>query len=378
MSFQSGSFRISPQDASMHSEFRHTIQRAIDRIHKPAIQSSQPLPIIESDQKYEHDVEPIQPLSTVESEQTPATITFEDILGMDKMELEQLHREKSKWKLEKELLWDNMIQFENTIRTLKQEKKELEDIMKDVMEVSIKESDELRHELGHRQMEVFHWREEMKVFRESLVKYHNDHTWQHIYFTHQSTYIDDVMQTIIESIQEIEKTECIMNMFYCSFDEFAYNDRTSPSSTIHTYAKIYLITNIQLYEIQGYYKGKLSLEQSSTSWDSRGIHLRGGSSKYDPMPTNLEYGRFYRFNPIASVRSNMNWYALSKLIHATKGHIGKSVESYTPHGMSAGYSGRSLIPHDDKQASNIYFMTGSVLQQIMERYVKNVIELVTE
>jgi hypothetical protein len=96
------------------------------------------------------------------------------------------------------------------------------------------------------------------------------------------------------------------------------------------------------------------------------------------MPTNLEYGTFYRFNPIASVRSNMNWYALSKLIYATKGHIGKSEESYTPHGMSVCYTGRSLITRDDKQESNMYFMTGSVLEKIMERYVKNIFELVTE
>ena len=154
MSFQAGSFRISPQDAAIRSEFCHTIQRAIDRIHKPvSIHSSQTPSILESDQKYDNNNESVKTshhVSTVEQEQKPATITFEDILGMDKMELEQLRSEKIKWKLEKELLWENMIQLENTNRTLKKSKEELEHTMNDIVEISINESDELRRELGHR------------------------------------------------------------------------------------------------------------------------------------------------------------------------------------------------------------------------------------
>ena len=365
MSFQAGSFRISPQDAAIQSEFRHTIQRAIERIHKPAIQSIHPSPIpfapsvVESDQKYEVDNESTkesQHVSIVEpeQEQKPATITFEDILGMDNMELEQLRREKTKWKLEKELLWENMYQLENTNRTLKKGKEELEHAMNNIVEASIKESDELRHELGHRHMEVFHWREEMKVFRESLVK-------QYVStgaITPHPTYIDDVLQTIIDSIQEIEKTECIMNMFYCSLDEHKYGDTNCPSY-VRTYAKMYLITNKNLYEIQGYYQGKSWLDRgNNTSSNSRAIAFEA-SSNHEYNPTKLQYGTFYRFNPISTICSNINWYTLSILINATKGNIGITTPSH-------------YDPPNDPSPQCI------TLQQIAERYVKNIIELVTE
>ena len=356
MSFQAGSFRISPQDAAIQSEFRHTIQRAIERIHKPAIQSIHPSPIpfapsvVESDQKYEVDNESTkesQHVSIVEpeQEQKPATITFEDILGMDNMELEQLRREKTKWKLEKELLWENMYQLENTNRTLKKGKEELEHAMNNIVEASIKESDELRHELGHRHMEVFHWREEMKVFRESLVK-------QYVStgaITPHPTYIDDVLQTIIDSIQEIEKTECIMNMFYCSLDVHKYGATNCPSY-VRTYAKMYLITNKNLYEIQGYCQGKSWLDRgNNTSSNSRAIAFEA-SSNHEYNPTKLQYGTFYRFNPIST---------MSILINATKGNIGITTPSH-------------YDPPNDPSPQCI------TLQQIAERYVKNIIELVTE
>jgi hypothetical protein len=355
------------------------------------------LSTVESDQKYEHDVEPFpyqrrhRP-STVKQEQKPATITFEDILGMDKMELEQLRSEKSNWKLEKELLWktmrENMFQSENMIRTLKKENKELEDAMKDVVERSIKESNELRRELGYRRIEGYKWRKEMISFRESLVKHHivyNGDIVEHRFIAPHSTYVDDVLKTIAESIQAIEKTEIIMNIFYCSFDEVDHGDLTRYSTTIYTYAKMYLITNKHLYELHGYHKGKSWLEINPSTWDARGICLRGGTDRAY-LPKNLEYGSFYRFNPVASVHSDVNWYTLSVLINSSKGNIGRSVGVSSSHNYN-GYQPREIMTdkkriniNSSEYVSNAYINqpAGVILEQTAERYVKNIIELVTE
>ena len=85
-----------------------------------------------------------------------------------------------------------------------------------------------------------------------------------------------------------------------------------------------------------------------------------------------------------SVHSNVNWYALSVLIHATKGHIGRAIPR-----MNNGDAGGCTeeVPKQEK-ITNInsreyiqlmkHRSQGVILEQTAERYVKNIIELVTE
>lgn len=136
MSFQAGTYSVSPQDDSKRSEFRQTIQKAMDRI-RPAVSS------IKNEQPIQVSSEVIVPSIT-----TISTITVEDILGMDQMELDDLRREKAKWKLEKELLWDKMVDLENTNRNLKKDKLELECMVQQVIEQSEKEIQSLENKVN--------------------------------------------------------------------------------------------------------------------------------------------------------------------------------------------------------------------------------------
>ena len=270
------------------------------------------------------------------------------------------------WKLKNDMLWEQLIQHENKIRTLTAEKKQLERTVHEIVEQTTKESETLRRELGHRALEQFDWRAEMDVLRESLVKHHvcpAEH-YKPGFRMPLPTYVDDVIQTIIESIQQIEKTEPIMNLFYCSFDDFEFGEPESNTMVypgIQTHAKVYLMTSKQVYELQGYFKGKPS--------GGNGLYLHSTSKVY--AVKNLEYGTFYRFHPIAEVHSDVNWSAVSMLINGTKGNIGRAVgRTY------------SLCPYNNYDEQNhlcfgINMSSGHILKQTAERYITNVIHAVT-
>ena len=301
---------------------------------------------------------------------------------------EKINRE---WKLKNDMLWEQLIQHENKIRTLTSEKKQLERTVHEIVEQTTKESEKLCRELGHRALERFDWRAEMDVLRESLVKHHvcpADH-YKPGFRMPLPTYVDDVIQTIVDSIQEIKKTEPIMNMFYCSFDDFECGEPVSNTMTypgIETYAKVYLMTSTQVYELQGYFKGKPWLTIQPNNWDAHGIYLRSAIPQYEVK--NLEYGTFYRFHPIAEVHTDVNWYAVSMLINGTKGNIGKAVNrTYVVHAQE---NYENSTPSDTREnASHMYsnevshthrgvnLSSGSILKQTAERYITNVINAVT-
>jgi regulator of replication initiation timing len=274
-------------------------------------------------------------------------------------ENEKINRE---WKLKNDMLWEQLIQFENKVRTLTSEKQQLERTVHEIVEQTTKESEKLCRELGHRALERFDWRAEMDVLRESLVKHHvcpAEH-FKPGFRMPLSTYVDDVIQTIVDSIQEIEKTEPIMNLFYCSFDDFEFGEPVSNTMVypgIVTYAKVYLMTSKLMYELQGYLKGKPS--------GGHGIYLHSAVKQYEVK--NLEYGTFYRFHPIAEVHSDVNWSAVSMLIRATKGNIGRAVNRT--------YS----LSHDEQShlQFGINISSGHMLKQTAERYITNVIHAVT-
>lgn len=277
------------------------------------------------------------------------------------------------WKLKHDMLWEQLIQHENKIRTLTAEKKQLERTVHEIVEQTTKESETLRRELGHRALERFDWRAEMDVLRESLVKHHvcPAEQFKPGFRMPLPTYVDDVIQTIIDSIQEIEKTEPIMNLFYCSFDDFEFGEsvpNTMVYPGIQTYAMVYLMTSKKVYELQGYLKGKRLLAIQSNNWDARGIYLRSAVKQHEVK--NLEYGTFYRFHPIAEVHSDVNWSAVSMLINGTKGNIGRAV-------------GRTYsLSHDnyDEQSHlqyGINISSAHTLKQTAERYITNVIHAVT-
>ena len=285
------------------------------------------------------------------------------------------------WKLKNDMLWEQLIEHENKIRTLTAEKKQLERTVHEIVEQTTKESETLRRELGHRALERFDWRAEMDVLRESLVKHHvcpAEH-FKPGFRMPLPTYVDDVIQTIVESIQQIKKTETIMNLFYCSFDDFEWVEpfpNTMVYPGIETYAKVYLMTSKRMYELQGYLKGKPS--------GVPGIYMRSVNNKrYEREAEHLEYGTFYRFHPIAEVHSDVNWHAVSMLINGTKGNIGKAVNRT--------YVVRAQQNYEDSKPSDIRenasemthigrgvnLSSGHILKQTAERYITNVIHAVT-
>ena len=303
-------------------------------------------------------------------------------------ENEKINRE---WKLKNDMLWEQLIENENKIRTLTVEKKQLERTVHEIVEQTMKESEKLLRELGHRALERFDWRAEMDVLRESLVKHHvcpAEH-FKPGFRIPLPTYVDDVIQTIVDSIHEIKRTEPIMNMFYCSFDDFEFGESVPNTMTypgIETYAKVYLITSKRLYELQGYIKGKPWRDVQPNNWNAHGIYLRSAIRQYEVK--NLEYGTFYRFHPISEVHSDVNWSAVSMLIRATKGNIGravnrrymmavieeyeKSTTSKIKNCVSSRYSNEQMNIH-----LGVNLSLHTILQQTAERYITNVIHAVT-
>lgn len=294
--------------------------------------------------------------------------------------------------IKNDILWKELIQCENKIRTLTAEKKQLEQTVHEIIEQSTKESETLRRELGHRSLAQFDWRAEMDILRESLVKHHvcpSEH-FKPGFRMPLPSYVDDVIQTIADSIHEIKRTEPIMNLFYCSFDDFEIGEvvpNTMVYPGIETYAKVYLITSKRVYELQGYFKGKPWLAIQSNNWDARGIYLRSAVKQYEVK--HLEYGTFYRFNPIAEVHTDVNWQAVSTLINGTKGNIGKVVnqtyavralehyEEYTPEKVKTNdrTSFNKYIKRDAQTHVNIQSVR--ILDETAERYIQNIIKAVT-
>jgi len=277
--------------------------------------------------------------------------------------IQQLHLEieyeNTKWTLNNKILLEKLHQADNAIRILTSEKTQLEQ--------TAKESEKLRSDLGHRSLTRFDWRSEMGNLRESLVKHHvcpSEHLKSGFRMP-LPTYVDDVIQTIVDSTQEIEKTEPIMNLFYCSFDDFEFGEPVSNTMVypgIETYAKVYLMTSKRVYELQGYLKGKPWLDIQPNSRDAHGIYLRSSIKQYEVK--NLEYGTFYRFHPIAEVHSDVNWHSVSMIINGTKGNIGKAVNRT--------YVFRNYENGQDEQRQ-LHFG-----DQTAERYISNIIGAVTK
>jgi len=322
-----------------------------------------------------------------------------DILTQQTENTQQQHKQlsseneqsKNNWKIKNDMLWEELIQFENTIRTLTSEKKQLERTIHEIIEQTTKESEKLHFNLGHRSLTHFDWRAEMDVLRESLVKHHvcpAEH-YKPGFRMPLPTYVDDVIQTIVDSIYEIKRTEPIMNLFYCSFDDFEFGESVPNTMTypgIETYAKVYLITSKKIYELQGHFKGKPLRDIQPNNWNAHGIYLRSAIPQYEVK--NLEYGTFYRFHPIAEVHADVNWHSLSMLINGTKGHIGKAVNRRYMMAVIAEYE-KSTTPnvkncvssrHTNEQLNihlGVNLSLGAILQQTAERYITNVIKAVT-
>jgi len=286
--------------------------------------------------------------------------------------IQQLHLEieyeNTKWTLNNKILLEKLHQADNAISILTSEKTQLEQ--------TAKESEKLRSDLGHRSLTGFDWRSEMGNLRESLVKHHicaSEHL-KHGFRMPLPTYVDDVIQTIVDNIQEIEKTEPIMNLFYCSFDDFEFGEpvpNTMVYPGIETYAKVYLMTSKRVYELQGYLKGKPWIDIQPNNWDARGIYLRSSIKQYEVK--HLEYGTFYRFHPIAEVHYDVNWHSVSMIINGTKGNIGKAVNRT--------YVFRNYENGQDEQRQlhfGVNLSSCHILDQTAERYISNIINAVTK
>lgn len=203
------------------------------------------------------------------------------------------------------ILW-----FKRKIQLLTKENLRLDQSIHELLETSANESEFLSREWGHRMMPPFDWRAEMVELRKSWVKHHVSPTEYVKPRFRMPAYVDDVLQTLVDGIEEIEKTDTIMNLFYCSFDDMELGIPESNGMIypgIETYASVYLMTTHHLYEVRA--------DGTQHHWDAHGIHLRAST------PPANQYG----FHPLSEIKSNVDWYTVSVLIHATKGNIGKAV-----------------------------------------------------
>jgi hypothetical protein len=295
-------------------------------------------------------------LLTTKKEATDAHCMIQQLYHNNELEHNQS-------KLKHDIVLEQLLEYKKNINSLSNENEQLETRIHEMEE----QSEKMRHDLENRALQQFDWRAEMGYLRESLVKHHvcpAEH-FKPGFRMPLPTYVDDVIQTIVDSIQEIEKIESIMNMFYCSFDDFEFGEpvpNTMVYPGIQTYAKVYLITTKSIYELQGYFKGKPWPKEHYSQWDAYGIYLRSANKQYEVK--NLEYGTFYRFHPIADVHPDVNWLALSMMINATKGNIGKAVN-------------QTYVLSTSEDNVGINMSSGRILDETAKRYIINITKAVT-
>ena len=194
--------------------------------------------------------------------------------------------------------------------------------MKDMKVMPVLEEEYEEEEEEEEEEEKFDWRLEMINIKRCMTTTDETRPRPSIEL------IDNIIEDLLKQIEEIEKEENIVNLYYISFHH-STNTNSGVTDPIDSFIKINLITSKHLYDLQYKRQGKktdthnwLSIDSAKnfkvlyfTGFDTHSyISLHGVHSP----KTSLEYGETYSLIPIQPIKIT-NHKIIKKYIESTKG-----------------------------------------------------------
>jgi len=306
MSIKHGSISQSAHDDLHRKEMKLNVQHAISRI---SIKSEESTSSMKRSPSFIEEIKP--------------DIAFEDILGLDKMQLEDYQRAEVKWKQEKEMLWNRIVDIENTNRLLRQEKLELQTTIQQLVNQHEIELEEIKQNVPvKKQVEPLFpykqdYKDELITLKYSLIQNHT------LIKNPAPKSVDKLIQQIQISIENIAKSEIIMDMLYYTYDSMEVDNPNNKPNNVETIGIVYLITDKQVYQLQLYYEGE---PIPSNIWYYNYIWLR---PDHDCPCGSFSYGTFYKFVPFAIINQDvLDWNAVEYYSYNFNGNIGYIKEQY--------------------------------------------------
>jgi len=383
MAIRHGSIRLSPQDTAIREKFKHTMQRAIERIGKtdavepvkekwdyqddyvrpwayngknylrsstneiwtdepgkgssglgewcgiyfPAediIYSGYDEPGVEE----EDAVEEKPHLNELVLQSEPISmLQVDDILGMDKVEKEDHRRLQAEWKSKEAMLWNKIVDQENTIRAFQKQETEWQT-------AAMKHADEMiaSHDTDHVEfdMEV----ELCKMFA-SWFTYYDPTKVQAV----SRSILSSIKQMIKENTQAISKKETIKVLFYQSY--VVQSEGNHYSRNWSTFGYHWLVTTTSIYQLRHFTKGSLYPFVNSGEMN---LH-------YSPSIPQLPYGEFYQWVKLCNTPHAIQWRSLREFTKESSGNLNYN----TPNMYSSNHQYISFI---NRLTNTFYAMLG--------------------
>jgi hypothetical protein len=352
MAIRHGSIRLSPQDTDIREKFKHTMQRAIERIGKTDVVE----PVKE---KWDYQDDYVHPwtykgknylrsstneiwtddpgngasglgewcgiyfpgedciYSGYEEPEFDATseeenntkelilqsepismLQVDDILGMDRVEKEDHRRLQAEWKSKEAMLWNKIVDQENTIRAFQKQEKEWQT-------AAMKHADEIiaSHDTDHVEFDMEF---ELNKMFASWFTYYDPSKVQAV----SSSVLTSIKQMIKENTQEISKNESIKLLFYQSYT--TQTEGTHYSRNWNTFGYHWLVTTTSIYQLRHFTNGKLQYPYIA----SQKMNLH-----YSPSVPQLPYGEFYQWVKLCQTPQGVQWRSLREFAKVSKGSI---------------------------------------------------------
>ena len=322
MSIKHGTISQSAHDDLHRKEMKLNVQRAISRISIKSEESTSSMkskPFIEEKKQVIKSEESIASMKSNPPfiEEKKPDITFEDILGLDKMQLEDYRYAEVKWKQEKEILWNRIVDIENTNRLLRQEKLELETTIQQLVNQHDIELEEIKQNIPVKQVEPLGMYQ-LKVIelKDSLIQNHT------LRKNPDPKSVNNLIQQIQRSIKDIAKLEIVMDMLYYTYDSMQVGEPNNIPNNVNTLGIVYLITDKQVYQLQLHHEGE---PVPSNIWYYNRIWLQ---PERDCPYGSFSYGTFYKFVPFALISPDVDWNKVDTYSLFFNGNIGYIKEQY--------------------------------------------------
>ena len=370
MAIRNGSIRLSPQDIAIREKFKHTMQRAIERIGKPSVVESVDVkwdytddyvrPWTYNGKNYlrsstneiwtdnpgkgssglgewcgiyfpaediiysgydepgvdviAEDVEKPHPNELVLQSEPISSLQVDDILGMDKVEKEDHRRLQAEWKSKEAMLWNKIVDQENTIRAFQKQEQEWQT-------TAMKRADEIiaAYDTDHVEFDV-----EVELHKMFV-------SW----FTHydpskekavKSYKVDSIKKIIKKNTQDISKNETIKVLLYQSYESETLD--TWNQREYSTVAHHWLVTTNNIYQLRHFTNGSM--------WP----FVRSGELRLDYNSSvngnGLSYGDTYQWVKLCKTPQGIHWHSLRAFSNNVNGNINMGRPVY--HGQVIDYT----------------------------------------
>jgi len=351
MAIRHGSIRLSPQDTAIREKFKHTMQCAIERIGKAdaneldkekcdnrddyvqpwtykgknylrsstnEIWTDNPgngasglgewcgIYFPGEDCIYSGYEEPEFDATSEEKNNTKELILqsepismlqVDDILGMDRVEKEDHRRLQAEWKSKEAMLWNKIVDQENTIRAFQKQEKEWQT-------AAMKHADEIIASHDTDQVEFDIDAELDKMFASWFTYYEPPKNIEV-----NPSIMDSIKKIIKLNTDAIAKNETIKVVVYQSYEIVhldAWNNRA-----YETYAYHVLVTTDNVYQLRHFTNGSMSPFVRCAELNIRNL----------PSVTRLPYGESYQWVKLCKTPHGVQWRSLREFSHGLSGNV---------------------------------------------------------